>query len=67
MSGWHSLADLDRRAKDHPTHKAIFGQAMTYLSTMGPAARLRLYHEVTVAAAEDQLFDYLGCHPGDQH
>jgi aldoxime dehydratase len=37
---------------------------MKYLSTMGPAARLRLYHEVTVAAAEDQLFEYLGCHPG---
>jgi aldoxime dehydratase len=63
MSWWHSLADLDRWAKDHPTHKAIFGQAMKYLSTMGPAARLRLYHEVTVAAADDQHFEYLGCHP----
>jgi aldoxime dehydratase len=37
---------------------------MKYLSTMGPAARLRLYHEVTVAAADDQHFEYLGCHPG---
>lgn len=64
MSWWRSLADLDRWAKDHPTHKAIFGQAMKYLSTMGPAARLRLYHEVTVAAADDQHFEYLGCHPG---
>ena len=63
MSWWRSLADLDRWAKDHPTHKAIFGQAMKYLSTMGPAARLRLYHEVTVAAADDQHFEYLGCHP----
>jgi aldoxime dehydratase len=26
MSWWHSLADLDRWAKDHPTHKAIFGR-----------------------------------------
>ena len=64
MSWWRSLADLDRWAKDHPTHKAIFGQAMKYLSTMGPAARLRLYHEVTVAAADDQHFEYFGCHPG---
>ncbi len=63
MSWWRSLADLDRWAKDHPTHKAIFGQAMKYLSTMGPAARLRLYHEVTVAASGDQHFEYLGCHP----
>ena len=53
MSWWRSLADLDRWAKDHPAHKAIFGQAMKYLSTMGPAARLRLYHELTVAAADD--------------
>ncbi|GLY39853.1 phenylacetaldoxime dehydratase [Amycolatopsis sp. NBRC 101858] len=64
MSWWRSLADLDRWAKDHPTHKAIFGQAMKYLSTLGPAARLRLYHEVTVAAADEQYFEYRGCHPG---
>lgn len=64
MSWWRGLADLDRWAKDHPTHKAIFGQAMKYLSTLGPAARLRLYHEVTVAAADEQYFEYVGCHPG---
>jgi aldoxime dehydratase len=63
MSWWRSLADLDRWAKDHPTHKAIFGQAMKYLSTLGPSARLRLYHEVTVAAADEQDFEYLNCHP----
>jgi len=62
MSWWRSLADLDRWAKDHPTHKAIFGAAMKYLSTLGPAARLRLYHEVTVASADEQYFEYLGCH-----
>ncbi|WP_329048840.1 phenylacetaldoxime dehydratase family protein [Amycolatopsis sp. NBC_01488] len=64
MSWWRGLADLDRWAKDHPTHKAIFGQAMKYLSALGPAARLRLYHEVTVAAADEQYFEYVGCHPG---
>ena len=35
---------------------------MKYLSTLGPSARLRLYHEVTVAAADEQFFEYLGCH-----
>jgi aldoxime dehydratase len=25
---------------------------------------LRLYHEVTVAAADEQFFEYLNCHPG---
>jgi aldoxime dehydratase len=36
---------------------------MKYLSTLGPAAKLRLYHEVTVAAADEQFFEYLDCHP----
>ena len=35
---------------------------MKYLSSLGPAARLRLYHEVTVAAADEQFFEYRGCH-----
>ena len=57
------LADLDALAKDHPTHKAIFGQAMKYLSALGRSARPRLHHEVTVAAADEQHVEYLGCHP----
>ena len=35
---------------------------MTYLSTFGPAAKLRLYHEVTVARADEQFFEYTNCH-----
>jgi len=35
---------------------------MKYLSTLGPAAKLKLYHEVTVARTDEQLFEYLGCH-----
>ena len=63
MSWWRSLADLDEWARRHPTHLSIFGKAMKYLAALGPKARLRLYHEVTVAAAEQQYFEYLGCHP----
>jgi aldoxime dehydratase len=62
MSWWKSLAALERWAESHPTHVAIFGAAMKYLSTLGPAAKLKLYHEVTVARADEQLFEYLGCH-----
>jgi len=36
---------------------------MKYLSTLGPSAKLRLYHEVTVATADEQFFEYLNCHP----
>jgi aldoxime dehydratase len=63
MSWWKSLAALERWAEQHPTHVAIFGAAMKYLSRVGPAARLKLYHEVTVARAGEQRFEYLGCHP----
>ena len=62
MSWWQSLAALERWAESHPTHVAIFGAAMKYLSALGPAAKLRLYHEVTVAATDEQFFEYLNCH-----
>lgn len=63
MSWWKSLAALERWSESHPTHVAIFGAAMKYLSALGPAAKLRLYHEVTVAAADQQFFEYRNCHP----
>jgi len=62
MSWWKSLAALERWAESHPTHVAIFGAAMQYLSKLGPAAKLKLYHEVTVARADEQHFEYLNCH-----
>jgi aldoxime dehydratase len=63
MSWWKSLAALERWAESHPTHVRIFGAAMKYLSTLGPSAKLRLYHEVTVARADEAFFEYLHCHP----
>jgi aldoxime dehydratase len=63
QSWWLSLAALERWSESHPTHVRIFGAAMKYLSTLGPAAKLRLYHEVTVAAADEQFFEYRDCHP----
>jgi len=63
LSFWKSLAALERWSESHPTHVAIFGAAMKYLSKLGPAAQLKLYHEVTVAAADEQFFEYRDCHP----
>ena len=62
MSWWKSLAALERWSESHPTHLAIFAAAMKYLQALGPAAKLKLYHEVTVAAADEQFFEYLNCH-----
>jgi len=64
MGWWKSLSALERWAESHPTHVAIFGAAMKYLGTLGPAAKLRLYHEVTVAGADEQFFEYFNCHAG---
>jgi len=63
MSWWHSMAELDAWAESHPTHVAIFRAAMKHLRAMAGTAQLRLYHEVTVAAAHQQEFAYLDCHP----
>jgi aldoxime dehydratase len=63
LSWWKSLAALERWAESHPTHVAIFGAAMRYLSQLGPAARLKLYHEVSVVDAHEQFFEYRNCHP----
>jgi aldoxime dehydratase len=37
---------------------------MRYLSTLGPVARLRLYHEVSVVADGEAFFEYVDCRPG---
>ena len=63
QSWWQGISALERWSESHPTHVRIFGAAMKYLSTLGPSAKLRLYHEVTVAAADEQFFEYAGCHP----
>lgn len=62
MSWWKSLSALERWSESHPTHVAIFGAAMKYLSKLGPEAKLKLYHEVTVTRADEQFFEYLNCH-----
>jgi aldoxime dehydratase len=62
VSWWRGLSELERWAESHPTHLEIFGAAMKYLRQLGPAAKLRLYHEVTVARSDEQFFEYRNCH-----
>jgi aldoxime dehydratase len=64
LSWWHSLDALERWAESHQTHLEIFGAAMRYLSSLGPAARLRLYHEVSVVPEGAAFFEYVDCRPG---
>ncbi|KQQ62419.1 phenylacetaldoxime dehydratase [Pseudomonas sp. Leaf127] len=60
---FNDLANLERWAKTHPTHLAIFGGFMQYVQALNFQVQLRLYHEVAVIPADAQYFEYLNCHP----
>ncbi|RMR02033.1 phenylacetaldoxime dehydratase family protein [Pseudomonas syringae group genomosp. 3] len=64
LAWFDDLANLERWAKTHPTHVAIFGGFMQYVQTLNFQVQLRLYHEIAVIPSEAQYFEYLNCHPG---
>ena len=64
LAWFDDLAHLERWAKTHPTHVAIFGGFMNYVQTLNFQIQLRLYHEVAVIPASAQFFEYVNCHPG---
>ncbi|NMO02864.1 phenylacetaldoxime dehydratase family protein [Gordonia sp. TBRC 11910] len=57
---WRSLDRLERWAESHPTHLRIF---TTFFKVAEGLDKLRLYHEVSVADAKNQVFEYINCHP----
>ena len=57
---WRSLDKLERWAESHPTHLRIF---TTFFRVAERLEKLRLYHEVSVSDGNDQLFEYINCHP----
>lgn len=64
LAWFDDLSNLERWAKTHPTHVAIFGGFMQYVQTLNFQVQLRLYHEIAVIPSEAQYFEYLNCHPG---
>lgn len=64
LAYFDELASLERWAKTHPTHVAIFGGFMQYVQILNFQIQLRLYHEIAVIPADAQFFEYLNCHPG---
>ncbi|MFW0794656.1 phenylacetaldoxime dehydratase family protein [Gordonia sp. CPCC 205515] len=58
---WRSLEKLERWAESHPTHLRIF---TTFFRVAAGLEKLRLYHEVSVSDAANQVFEYINCHPG---
>ena len=63
LAYFDELASLERWAKTHPTHVAIFGGFMRYVQTLNFQVQLRLYHEVAVIPSQAQFFEYINCHP----
>jgi aldoxime dehydratase len=61
LSAWHSLADLETWCKSG-THLRIFNAGIKHYRTAGDKAMLRLYHEMSVIRAKDQVFEYFNCH-----
>ncbi len=64
LSMWRSLAHLEKWAEAHPTHIAIFGTFMRVVQELEFNLQLRLYHEVAVLSQNEQVYEYINCHPG---
>ncbi|TQN67787.1 Phenylacetaldoxime dehydratase [Colletotrichum shisoi] len=61
-----NLASLESWSRGRRTHLdlAIFGEFARYAKRLGNRMGLRLFHEVPVLEAEQQVFEYVGCHRG---
>ncbi|OBR11626.1 Phenylacetaldoxime dehydratase [Colletotrichum higginsianum IMI 349063] len=64
LAYFDNLASLESWSRGHRTHLAIFGEFARYAKRLGDRMGLRLFHEVLVLEAEQQVFEYVGCHPG---
>jgi hypothetical protein len=64
LAYFDDLASLEGWSREHPTHLAIFGEFMQYAQRLQGNISLRLFHEVLVLTPDQQLFEYVGCHPG---
>lgn len=58
-----TLGHLEKWASTHPTHLAIFSKFLTMARVHGTNLKLKLWHEVSVLPAANQIFEYVNCHP----
>ncbi|CCF36575.1 hypothetical protein CH063_08114 [Colletotrichum higginsianum] len=57
LAYFDNLASLESWSRGHRTHLAIFGEFARYAKRLGDRMGLRLFHEVLVLEAEQQVFD----------
>ncbi|KAI9376120.1 hem-containing dehydratase protein [Aspergillus egyptiacus] len=61
---FRSLSDLEKWAKRHPSHLAIFNGAIKHAKTFGTERKFRTWHEVSVLKRGEARFEYLNCAAG---
>lgn len=61
MAYFRSMKALEDWAAHHPTHLAIFNIFLSIAPKYGPNLQLRLWHEVSVLPAAEQLAVYVNC------
>ncbi|MEX3009762.1 phenylacetaldoxime dehydratase family protein [Hoeflea sp. TYP-13] len=64
LAYFRTMKDLEDWAEHHPTHLAIFNRFLEIAPKYGPGLQLRLWHEVSVLPAGNQLAEYVNCRPG---
>jgi aldoxime dehydratase len=57
-----SLQHLEKWAATHPTHLTIFSRFGKMVREYGVDLKLKLWHEVSILPAADQIFEYINCH-----
>ncbi|KAL4932514.1 phenylacetaldoxime dehydratase family protein [Aspergillus undulatus] len=60
---FRNLSDLERWAKGHPSHHAIFNGAIKHARRFGAERKMRTWHEVSVLKRGEVCFEYLNCVP----
>ena len=63
VAHFDSLTRLEDWSESHPTHLRIFGRFIELAQELQGNIRIRLWHEVVVTRANQQLFEYVNCHP----
>ncbi len=63
LAYFDDLASLEKWSKHHKTHLDIFGGFHRYAKKLNNEISLRLFHEILVLKPEQQVFEYVGCHP----
>ncbi|KAK0637611.1 hypothetical protein DIS24_g10638 [Lasiodiplodia hormozganensis] len=60
---FEDMESLEKWSKSHRTHLDIFGRFLQYVKELDGNISLRLFHEVLVLKPEQQLLEYVKCHP----